>query len=322
MASHAPPAIPMPFLAKRLHSLMGIWLVLFLIEHLLVNSQAALLIGHDGSGFVRAVQSIRDLPYLPVIEVCLLAFPFLFHGILGISYALQSKINSWPTDGATPALPEYPKNRAYTWQRITSWILLFAVVAHVIHMRFIEYPLSVEKDTTELHLVRISQDIGLPVLAERLGVKLYNHELIQQQKELSTPILMTKDPSSFNEHSSSGLLKVQEVKQNQQWIEALEKYPLNDSQVIAATQNFGTAELLMVRDTFKSPFMMILYTLFVGVACFHAFNGLWTAFNRWGVTLSVHSQSLSRKFALFCMFFIGFLGLAAIWGTYWINLKQ
>ena len=44
--------IPRAFIWRRLHSLMGLWLVLFLGEHLLTNSQAALWLGDNGKGFV------------------------------------------------------------------------------------------------------------------------------------------------------------------------------------------------------------------------------------------------------------------------------
>ena len=72
-------AIPKAFVKKRIHSITGIFLVLYLIEHLLVNSQAALFIGDNGQGFVHAVNSIDDLPYLPVIEIFLLGVPILAH---------------------------------------------------------------------------------------------------------------------------------------------------------------------------------------------------------------------------------------------------
>ena len=57
------PPIPKEFIRRRAHSLMGLWLVLFLIEHLFTNSQAALLIGDNGSGFVKAVNALKSLPY-------------------------------------------------------------------------------------------------------------------------------------------------------------------------------------------------------------------------------------------------------------------
>ena len=80
--------------------------------------------------------------------------------------------------------------------------------------------------------------------------------------------------------------------------------------------SFGIAELLMVRDTFKSPLMILLYTGLVLAACFHGFNGLWTFMISWGITLTARSQRLMRTLATGLMVLVTFLGLAAIWGTY------
>src|SRR4026207_984938 len=109
--------LPSAFIWRRLHSLMGLWLVLFLMEHLFVNSQAALLLGENGKGFVRAVNAIHNLPYLQAIEVTLLGVPILIHLIWGIKYLLTSKSNSGKTDGSSPSLSKYARNHAYTWQR-------------------------------------------------------------------------------------------------------------------------------------------------------------------------------------------------------------
>lgn len=264
MAYYAAPLIPKAFIWRRIHSLTGLWFTLFLIEHLFVNSQAALLIGDDGNGFVRAVNAIRDLPFLPIIEIFLLGVPFLIHAIWGIKYLFTGEMNSFSTDGTTPSLPQYPRNHTYTWQRITSWILLAGIIAHVIHMRFIEYP----QESNKVYSIEITPDKGLETLSKRLGFQ----------------------------------------------------YEGSEDKVIAHTNNFGTAELLMVRNTFKSPLMIFLYTILVLAACFHGFNGLWTFMIKWGITLTARSQQLMRRIAVFLMCLISLLGLAAIWGTYWINL--
>ena len=118
---------------------MGLWLVLYLIEHLLVNSQAALWIGDDGSGFVRMVDSLESLPYLQVIEILFIGVPLLIHGVWGVKRAFDARLNSSRTDGSAPAM-KYGSNRAFTWQRLTSWILLFGIAAHVVQMRFLDMP--------------------------------------------------------------------------------------------------------------------------------------------------------------------------------------
>lgn len=297
-SSYQAPPFPCAFIWRRLHSLTGLWLVLFLIEHLFTNSQAALFIGEDESGFVRAVNSLKNLPYLPVIEIFLLGFPFLIHGVWGIRYLFTGEYNSFPTNGASPSLPQYSRNHAYTWQRITSWILFFGVIAHVIHMRFIEYPSSARLGTQHFYMIRLNGDPGLYTLSKRLGFELYDSKQIETIKERLT---------------------VQKNWEEEQWLKAVEKWPLNENQLVAVSPSFGIAELLIVRDSFKSPLMIFLYSSFVLAACFHAFNGLWTFMISWGITLTARSQYWMRKLSTFLMVLLSFLGLAAIWGSYWLK---
>lgn len=306
-------SIPTAFIWRRLHSLTGLFLTLYLFEHLLVNSQAALWIGDDGSGFVRAVNSIQELPYLKLIEIFLLGVPILIHMWWGIIYLYTSAPNSWHTDGSTPSLPDYPRNHAYTWQRVTSWILLFAIIAHVVHMRFIEYPSSASIGPHKNYMVRLDKDSGLETLAARLGFQLLDRDQVAAMKEQ-----MGKEAEKIPSNPVGEQLREQQRK----WLKAVAKRPLKSDQVVAVTNSFGVAELLMVRETFKMPLMLALYTIFVLSACFHGFNGLWTFMISWGVTLTETSQKLMRMLSTALMGLVAFMGLAAIWGTYWINLKQ
>lgn len=311
---YAAPLIPKAFIWRRAHSLTGLWFALFLIEHLFVNSQAALLIGDDGNGFVKAVNAIRSLPYLPVIEITLLAVPFFIHAIWGIKYIFTSQSNSFQTDGSLPSLPQYPINRAYTWQRITSWILLIGILAHVIHMRFIEYPTSMQMGTQHYYMVSLNQDDGLYTLSKRLGFDLFDQMQVKSLVNPEIPKVQNNTPES--------LIQAQTYKEQMDWNRTLQDFNLKSHQMVAVAHNFGVAELLMVRDTFKNPIMILLYTGLVLAACFHGFNGLWTFMIRWGVTLTHRSQQIMRKICVFLMVLITFLGLAAIWGTYWINLMS
>lgn len=313
------PLIPKAFIWRRAHSLTGLWLVLFLTEHLFVNSQAALLFGDDGSGFVNAVKTIKELPYLPFIEIFLLGVPFLIHGWWGVIYLFTGESNSFKTDGSKPSLGQYSRNRAYTWQRITSWILLFGIIAHVIHMRFIEYPASARIGEDQYYMVSISRDNGLFTLSKRIGFDLYDAKRIQETKNEFSNL---KSPEASSIKSPELLIEEQNIKQRKNWLQVLENFKPNDHQFVAVTKSFGVAELLMLRDTFKSPVMILLYTGLVLAACFHGFNGLWTWMITWGITLTDASQRIMRKIAVFFMVLVAFLGLAAIWGTYWINLRS
>ena len=87
-------------------------------------------------------------------------------------------------------------------------------------------------------------------------------------------------------------------------------------------KDFGTAVLLMVRDSFRSPIKGFLYTIFVLAAAFHAFNGLWTFFITWGLVIQMKSQRTIVNICTTLMVIIALLGLAAVWGTYWVNLYR
>ena len=263
--------LPCPFIMRRIHSIMGLWLVIYLCEHLLVNSQVALFFEDDGYGFVDAVNKIHRLPYLRVVEAVVLGLPFLIHGIWGVFYALTGKLNAHKTDGSKPALPQYKRNRAYSWQRITSWLLLVGILAHVVHMRFIEYPDKIVRGNEHFYKVKVTEDRGLVSTAQKLKV-------------------------------------------------TLEEGKGNKMAALAPTP--GAAFLLVVRETFKSPLMVVLYSLLVVASAYHAFNGLWTFMITWGVTLTRRSQKVMRSITNVLMGIVMFLGLMAAWGTFWITQFQ
>lgn len=310
-------AIPQAFIWRRLQSLMGLWLVIFLIEHLFVNSQAALFIGNDGKGFIESANTLESLPYLQLAEILLLGIPFFIHIVWGIKYLLEAKYNSFGKDGSQPYLPEYSRNHAYTWQRITAWVLIVGVIAHVIHMRFIERPISSEQGAQTYFLVKVGTDQGLYTLADRLNVQLYDGQRIKEAEQSLTKV---KEPSSKNNIQS--LIQQQNLHQRQEGVDALKQRPLHKGEAIAVANNFGTADLLMLREIFKMPIMLVLYTLFVFAACYHGFNGLWTFLIKWGFTQSQRSQRWMLKVATSLMVLIGLLGLSAIWLTFWVNLKH
>jgi succinate dehydrogenase / fumarate reductase cytochrome b subunit len=254
------------FLWRRIHSLMGLWLVIFLIEHLIVNSQAALWLGDDGIGFVRLANLLESLPFLQVFEVILIGVPIAVHGIWGVRRALMAKTNVQKSNGGAPSLP-FERNRAFRWQRLTSWILLFGILGHVVQMRFLDYP---KKLSPTSYQVTVADDPAMESLSQRLGIAV--------------------------------------VKEG--------------DHVIATAETPGKAMLLTVRDTFKSPTYCILYTIFVLAAAFHAFNGFWTSLITWGVMLSSRSQRAVLPICWVGVALLAFLGLAAIWGSYWLNLQN
>lgn len=90
-------------------------------------------------------------------------------------------------------MPEYSRNHAYTWQRITSWVLVIGIIAHVIHMRFIERPISAEQGSQNYYMVKVNLDSGIYTLADRLNVGLYDAKRIQEAEKifLNRPIFET-----------------------------------------------------------------------------------------------------------------------------------
>jgi succinate dehydrogenase / fumarate reductase, cytochrome b subunit len=328
--------LPATFIWRRLHSLTGLWLVIFLVEHLVVNSQAALILGENGRGFIELVNSIHNLPYLEAIELFLLSVPILIHLIWGVQYLLTGKFNSSLTNGAKPALPEYGRNRAYTWQRITSWILIFTLIGHIVKFRFLEYPVTANKGSEVLYCVRVTKDPGLYSVAHRLNAALYDNDTIQkmrtnfqaQKKEGRMALLHLQKMQKNSEEghqappsSASIAIQASEFLGEKAWIEALERLPLSSQELVLVAKDFGTASLFTVRDTFKNPIYVILYTIFVLAACFHAFNGFWTFLITWGLVLKMAAQKMMVRVSLALMLLITFLGLAAVWGTYYLNLR-
>jgi len=326
-------ALPKTFILRRLHSLFGLWFLLFLMEHLFTNSQAALWIGDSGKGFIDAVNFIHNLPYLTVIETLLIGVPIAFHAAIGIKYAISAKMNSFKTDGSKPSLKEYGRNRAYSWQRITSYFLLFMLIFHVTRFRFMEYPKSASFGSEAHYLVRASFDPGLYSLSTRLNFEIYDEEKLKELIEKFPDANELKHyknsqaeyASSLKDYNSKDFPPFEETQQKifeADFRKNLEDFiPLENGQIVCDAKDFGTASILTVRDTFKNKIYCVLYSLFVAAAVFHGFNGLWTFCITWGLIFKRSAQMAMASFSISLMFLLGFLGFAAIWASYFITLR-
>lgn len=314
------PKAPANFTMKRFSSLAGLFIVLFLFEHLLTNSQAALFFGDDGKGFVDAVNFIYSLPYLPVIEFLLLGVPIGFHAYWGLMYLYSAKPNSLPSDGTTPALPKEHKNQAYTWQRITAILLIFAIGLHVAYMRFLKHPKEVKQKSTQEYFVLVTNDPGLYTLKDRLDLTLYSPQGVVKMKQSLKRDLDTlhqKNPSTLIEQNQID----QAIKEKKELLHVLQKKMPKEDQILVGSSSFGTATLMVVRNAFQSIWLCILYSLFVLIACFHAMNGVYTFAISWGLTITERSRIKVRHLSNAIMYLLIFLGLSSIWGSYWINLR-
>ena len=146
-------------------------------------------------------------------------------------------------------------------------------------MRFYRYPIHIQEGNRSQYFVRVRADPGLQTLSQRLGTKIYSIEDLPANK-------------------------------------AFKGINLQRHETVASAKDFGTATLLVVRDSFLSLPTGILYTIFVLAAVFHAFNGLWTFMITWGVVIRMRSQIFAVNVCIGIMVIVGFLGLLAIWGSY------
>ena len=180
----------------------------------------------------------------------------------------------------------------------------------------------------------LERKVGQPQEQQAEAVKEVVDELEQQEdaveeKAEEVKQVMSKLGLNFSEfekeYNDSGELSdkaYQALEDKKAWLKGLTKRSLTRGEVIAEAPDFGTATLLIVRDSFKSVFKAVLYTIFVLAAVYHGFNGLWTFMVTWGVVLKMRSQSKAVNWCTGIMIAVGFLGLASIWGTYFINLRK
>lgn len=319
------------FWLSRLHSLTGVFLVLFLIEHLITNSQAALWLGDDGKGFVDMVNWIHALPYLSAIEIGLLALPFAIHMFWGVLYLRGGEGNS--TSGLQgmkkPILP-FHHNYNYSWQRLTAWMLLLGVVGHIVHMRIMSHPLDLGEHG---YGVVVEMDRGLYTVAPRLGVEIYSAARLEEERAALLEESVRAKPreevglwdrardEAFDAKRAQILSKEQEWSLRhiklERMLSLLEPAKSRSNHpVVLVAKDFGTAAMMMVRDAFKNTLICWVYTIYVLAAVFHGFNGLWTAGIVWGFTPSQGGQSIMMWITRLIMVKFGILGLCAIWLTY------
>jgi succinate dehydrogenase cytochrome b subunit len=298
--------LPRDWGSRRLHSLLGLWLSLFIIFHLVTNSQAALFIGEHGKGFIHEVNLIHNIPYLPVVEIVLIGLPFLLHAGWGIKYALTAKFNASGGAGKAPRL-KYGANKAYSWMRIAGYVLLVGVILHVVQMRFLDYPAEVEiGGETGEYVVRVSTDPGLDRIAERLDAKIYDKVQI---KGLAADY-QAKEKSGSLSYEIEGAM-----------VAALEHRKLARDEVMVMSNSSGKAILFTVRNVMKSWTMRVLYSIFVLAGVYHGFRGLWSFSIVWGIALTKRSQHVMRWVSVSLMVVVGLLGMAAIWLTSMVTLR-
>ena len=305
-----PLRVPSAFLIKRVHSITGIFFVFFLIEHLITNSESGLFFGEDGASFIRSANFLESLPYLPLVELFLLGIPIAIHAILGTIFLFTCVHNCLPSDGSTPSI-YYSRNIFFTLQRVTAAFLLIGITAHVITMRFVNKPYEI--DQTGKFYVRVSSDKGLLTLAARLKA------IVVTQDSKDSLLSQIKKQARLADQEVS-LHMQQRQKEDLSLLSFLRKESVDEHSWIVLAPSFGTACLLLVRDTFKSWYMCALYTLFVFMAAFHASNGLWTFCITWGITQNEQGRMYVRLISLLLLSLFISCGVVSIFSTYFLNL--
>jgi succinate dehydrogenase / fumarate reductase cytochrome b subunit len=113
------------FYLRRLHSLSGVIPVgVFLVQHMYSN---ALSLWGPGI-YDEHVHFLIYQPLVLVLEIFVVALPLAFHAALGVWFMSESRFN--------PQRYAYARNWTYTLQRVTAWITLVYVCAHVYQTRF------------------------------------------------------------------------------------------------------------------------------------------------------------------------------------------
>jgi succinate dehydrogenase / fumarate reductase cytochrome b subunit len=126
------PAEKKHFFLKRLHSLTGIAICGFILEHFFTNSASIhALFGNRELAretFNSHVSFLHALPLLLLIEIVALALPFIFHIAYGfyLTATGSSNLKNYP----------YERNLAYVLQRFSAIIIFLFLFVHVGELRF------------------------------------------------------------------------------------------------------------------------------------------------------------------------------------------
>jgi len=326
-------SVPRAFVWRRLHSLTGLWFLLFLMEHLFTNSQAAIFFGTKAEWFVNSVGFLHSLPYLPIIELVLLGVPMGIHIFWGIRYLMTSKSNVVSHQGKTPSIKK-ERNKAYSMQRITSWVILFGLICHVVQMRFIMYPVKIFMGNYSQAFGKYTVDAGFYKVCDELGVFIYDERAIESEKQALARLKskITLVDQRFEEINTSKSVKnnvynqemnelyknINDYQEKVKFVGGLTHFKIKPGEVIVGSRKSDLI-LLNVREAFQSFWMCTIYTLFVLASVIHGCNGFWTFCITWGLLLSKKAQSTWVSFAYGLAFILIALGMLSIWGSYFFS---
>lgn len=114
------------FYLRRIHSLLGLLPIgLFFLEHIYSNAISL----NGPQAYNEMVEKLMAMPFLPIIEVSVIAVPLLFHIILGVVIYLTSKNNVLQY--------RHFNNWRYFLQRLTGLIGVIYIAYHVWETRLL-----------------------------------------------------------------------------------------------------------------------------------------------------------------------------------------
>jgi succinate dehydrogenase / fumarate reductase cytochrome b subunit len=131
------------FLLLRLHSLAGIVpLGLFLLEHFYSNAVAML----GKNAYNLQIERLQAIPFLPLLEIVLIAIPLLYHAAYGIYISVTAKNNVKHY--------AYRRNWMFLLQRLSGIITLVFILYHLWAFRLANlfFGTAVNFDSVQEHL--------------------------------------------------------------------------------------------------------------------------------------------------------------------------
>ncbi len=304
------------------------------MEHLFTNSQAAIFFGANVMWFVNSVNFLHSIPYLPLVESILLGVPMAIHAIWGVWYMMSAQGNVRSRGGKAPS-QKYARNRAYSMQRISAWIILFGIILHVVQMRFVMYPYKTHMGSQSMAFGKYTVDPGLYKVTADLKTTIYDQEAINKEKEnlelLKNKISMVDkrleemkktgviESENYNRETNAIFKNLADYHDKESFLQGLTHFKLSANEVIVASTKSADLILLNVRQAFQSVWMCLFYTFFVLAAVFHGSNGFWTFCVTWGLLLSRRSQNAWVHFSYGLAFVLAALGMLSIWGSYFFS---
>ena len=261
---------------RRIFSISGLIPLFYFIMHLTLYFASSFWIVDQSKYFFWITNINKRIFGNIYIEILLIFAPLTIHVLIGLRYMIKKSY-------FFHLHTHYTLRKANSLQRMTAWVLLLALTLHVVQMRIINHPQKVTIDKKEYFAVKIKPTDRIYKIADKLNVKIIKSAALEEPKALIA-------------HANISSLNI-----------------IDPKITYAAAPSSTLAFLMMVINNFQSKLMVFLYTIFVLVASFHGFNGLWM-FLIYFKVLKTHSMRVNvLKLCVVLMFIFFAFGLTPIW---------